>query len=54
MPMRALKISKAWRYCKVRPLTDLGSPTEIIREFGTKEKYLIDLNDLENELYKIA
>jgi type I restriction enzyme R subunit len=37
---------------KVRPLTDFGSPTEIIREFGTKENYLIALNDLENKLYK--
>jgi type I restriction enzyme R subunit len=39
---------------KVRPLTDLGSPTEIIKEFGTKENYLLAVNELENELYKIA
>ncbi len=39
---------------KVKPLTDLGSPTEIIKEFGTKENYLLAVNELENELYKIA
>lgn len=36
---------------KVKPLTDYGSPLEIINEFGSKEKYLEALKDLENELY---
>lgn len=39
---------------KVKPLTELGSPTEIIKEFGNKEKYLQAVNELEMELYKIA
>jgi type I restriction enzyme R subunit len=39
---------------KVKPLTELGSPTEIIREFGSKENYLQAIRELENELYKIA
>jgi len=39
---------------KVRPLTDIGSPTEIIKEFGNKEKYLEAVKELEMELYKIA
>lgn len=37
---------------KVRPLTDIGSPTEIIKEFGNKEKYLEAVKELEIELYK--
>jgi type I restriction enzyme, R subunit len=37
---------------RVQPLTDFGSPTEIIREFGSKEKYEQALKELENELYK--
>jgi type I restriction enzyme R subunit len=37
---------------KVKPLTQYGSPMEIIKEFGSKEKYLQALNELENELYK--
>lgn len=39
---------------KVRPLTDYGSPVEIIREFGSRDKYLEAVKDLENELYKFA
>ncbi len=39
---------------KVKPLTDFGSPTEIISEFGSKEKYLQAVKELENELYKTA
>jgi type I restriction enzyme R subunit len=39
---------------RVQPLTDFGSPTEIIREFGGKEKYLQAVKELESELYKIA
>lgn len=39
---------------RVRPLTDFGSPMEIIKEFGSKAKYLAAVRELENELYKIA
>lgn len=39
---------------KVKPLNELGSPIEIIRNFGTKEEYLKAVKDLENELYKTA
>ena len=39
---------------KVKPLNEFGSPLEIIKEFGSKEKYLIAIKELENELYKIA
>ena len=37
---------------KVKPLTDYGSPLEIIRQFGSKAKYLEALRELEQELYK--
>jgi len=39
---------------KVNPLTDFGSPVEIIKEFGSKEKYLQAVKELENLLYHIA
>ena len=39
---------------RVRPLTDFGSPTEIINEFGSKEKYSEAVRELEMELYKTA
>lgn len=39
---------------KVRPLTEFGSPTEIIHEFGGRDKYLEAVKELENELYKAA
>lgn len=39
---------------KVKPLNEFGSPTEIIKEFGSKEKYLQAIKELENELYKTA
>ncbi|WP_028665381.1 EcoAI/FtnUII family type I restriction enzme subunit R [Runella zeae] len=39
---------------KVKPLTDFGSPVEIIREFGNKAEYLKAIKELENELYKLA
>lgn len=37
---------------KVKPLTDYGSPLEIIKQFGSKAKYLEAVKDLEQELYK--
>ncbi len=37
---------------KVKPLTDYGSPMEIIKQFGSKAKYLEAVKDLETELYK--
>lgn len=37
---------------KLSPLNKLGSPIEIIQVFGSKEKYLEALKELENELYK--
>jgi len=39
---------------RVQPLTDFGSPTEIISEFGSKENYLQAVKELEKELYKSA
>jgi type I restriction enzyme R subunit len=39
---------------KVKPLTEFGSPTEIIKEFGSKENYLNAIRELETELYKTA
>jgi type I restriction enzyme, R subunit len=37
---------------KVKPLTDYGSPLEIIKQFGSKEKYQKAVKELEQELYK--
>ncbi len=37
---------------KVKPLTDFGSPMEIIKQFGSKAKYLKAVKELESELYK--
>jgi type I restriction enzyme R subunit len=36
---------------KVQPLTNYGSPLEIINEFGNKTKYMEAVRELENELY---
>jgi type I restriction enzyme R subunit len=36
---------------KVKPLTDFGSPMEIIKQFGSKAKYLEAVKELEIELY---
>ncbi|GAB3666830.1 DEAD/DEAH box helicase family protein [Echinicola sediminis] len=36
---------------KVKPLTDYGSPLEIIKQFGSKAKYLEAVKELEQELY---
>jgi type I restriction enzyme R subunit len=37
---------------KVKPFTEIGSPTEIIKVFGDRQKYLKSVQDLEFELYK--
>ncbi len=37
---------------KVNPLTQYGSPLEIIQKFGSKGKYLAAVKELEQELYK--
>ena len=39
---------------KVQPFTEYGSPLEIIKQFGSKAKYLQAIKELENELYKSA
>ena len=39
---------------RVNPFDKFGSPLEIINEFGSKEKYLQAVKELENELYKLA
>lgn len=39
---------------RVNPFDEFGSPIEIINEFGSKEKYLQAVRELEIELYKIA
>lgn len=39
---------------KVKPLTDYGSPLEIIKRFGSKDKYLEAVKELEQELYKMG
>jgi len=39
---------------KVKPLTDFGSPIEIINQFGSKAQYLEAVKELEKELYKTA
>lgn len=36
---------------KVDPLTDLGTPVEIIRFFGGRDNYLAAIRELESELY---
>jgi len=39
---------------RVNPFDEFGSPNEIINEFGSKEKYLKAVRELESELYKLA
>ena len=39
---------------KVKPLIELGSPMEIIKQFGSKAKYLEAIKELEKELYKVS
>jgi len=37
---------------RVKPFDEYGSPIEIINEFGSKQKYIEAVRELENELYK--
>ncbi len=39
---------------KVRPLTEFGSPLEIVRGFGGKERFLAAVRELEGEIYRVA
>ena len=39
---------------KVQPFDDYGTPLEIIRAFGGKDKYEQAIKELEHELYKVA
>jgi len=39
---------------KLDPLNKLGTPVELIKAFGSKQKYIDALKELEKELYKIA
>ncbi|MEZ4958931.1 MAG: hypothetical protein R2830_03875 [Saprospiraceae bacterium] len=39
---------------KVRPLTQFGSPIEILWEFGGKERFLAAVRELEGEIYRVA
>jgi type I restriction enzyme R subunit len=39
---------------KLRPINRLGTPMEIIKTFGGKEKYLEALKELEDQLYEVA
>ena len=38
----------------IPPINEFGSLTEIIKEFGSRDKYLQAIKELEVELYKIA
>jgi type I restriction enzyme, R subunit len=37
---------------RVQPFSEYGSPIEIIKQFGSKAKYLEAIKELELELYK--
>jgi len=39
---------------KVQPLSQLGSPVELVRAFGKKKDFEQAIQELENEIYKIA
>ena len=38
----------------VQPLSELGSPVELVKAFGKKADFDNALKELENEIYKIA
>ena len=39
---------------KLNPISDFGSPVEIVKTFGGRKKYLEALVELENEIYSLA
>jgi len=39
---------------KINPISDFGSPIEIVKSFGGKPKYIQAIKELENEIYSIA
>jgi type I restriction enzyme R subunit len=39
---------------RIKPFDEFGSPIEIIKQFGSKEKYFEAVKELEYELYKTA
>ncbi|MFC1562340.1 EcoAI/FtnUII family type I restriction enzme subunit R [candidate division KSB1 bacterium] len=39
---------------KIRPFTEIGTPLEIIKLFGSREKYFEAVSELEKHLYKVA
>jgi len=39
---------------RIKPFDEIGSPIEIIKQFGSKEKYFEAVKELEYELYKSA
>jgi type I restriction enzyme R subunit len=38
----------------IDPFTEFGTPPEIIRLFGSREKYVAAIKDLEKQLYQFA
>ena len=38
----------------VKPISELGTPVEIIKHFGSKQKYLDALRELETQIYTAA
>ena len=39
---------------RIKPFDEFGSPIEIIKQFGSREKYFEAIKELETELYKAA
>ena len=39
---------------KIKPLSNFGTPAEIVGLFGNKQKYLAALKELEDEIYRAA
>ena len=49
-----LKSVESLEILKVDPLTSFGTPVEIVKLFGGKQKYLAAIEQLETELYQKA
>ena len=50
----AIDRKKMVDFLKVSPFSDIGSPVEIINEFGDKKKYIQAVKELTQQLYKAA